>query len=876
MMHAPPPLIPTDPSEALIRAEAAYDRVQADPREALRDGLRAEALARAGCDLRALAASFRAQGYAHARLGAPRRAIPLLRAAIETAERAHDRRLRGLARVSHSSALLDAGRLPAARREFDRALADLAGVDAARCENLRLVIALGSGDVGEAVDSVASAIETLDAADDVLWSSRLRFNRAVALVELGRLDEAEGELAIAQRGYDRLGLAQAVLDCDAARARLELRRGALPRALFLLDAHDRKAAELGLPFSWSLLTRGEVLIEAGLRADAAIVIRLAHEGLADGGNTAGATEALVQLARTVSASGDRAAAVRAARAAERALRQERRPVRAAEAACLIARAELVAGQGRAARRRALRAARVFEGAGWVGEARAARVLAARCAAVAGAFSLARADLAGARTLHRRGGVAPQVEELLVEAELARGRGDPAASRRHVIRGLRLLDEHRATLGATELRSSVSGLGEDLATLGQRLAVERASAWQLLSVTERWRASALRLRPVSPPDDEALAADLVALRTTVGEVEAAAVAGRPHARLLARQAQLEQAIRRKAMHSRGDGAAAIGSLDRVRLLEQLGDRMLVEYVALDGELWAVTAAEGRLRLHRLAPLAAVEVAVASLRFGLARQARGLGRPGRAEGAAATAAVELERLIVGPIGLQAGDRELVIVPTGSLHAVPWASLPIGVRRPLSLSPSVQLWLDAAAGGGDGRAVFCAGPRLTEVRGEVRELAGAYPGAVVLEGAAATAAATSAALDGATLAHLACHGRFRADNPLFSSLELADGPLMVLDIERLQRAPEMIVLSACDVALSDTQPGDELRGFAAALLAMGARTIIASVIPVPDEATRSLMRRLYGELTAGRPPSQALALAQAAAGSGAAAGFVCIGRG
>ena len=60
------------------------------------------------------------------------------------------------------------------------------------------------------------------------------------------------------------------------------------------------------------------------------------------------------------------------------------------------------------------------------------------------------------------------------------------------------------------------------------------------------------------------------------------------------------------------------------------------------------------------------------------------------------------------------------------------------------------------------------------------------------------------------------------------------------------------------------------------MGARTIIASVIPVPDEATRSLMRRLYGELTAGRPPSQALALAQAAAGSGAAAGFVCIGRG
>ena len=220
--------------------------------------------------------------------------------------------------------------------------------------------------------------------------------------------------------------------------------------------------------------------------------------------------------------------------------------------------------------------------------------------------------------------------------------------------------------------------------------------------------------------------------------------------------------------------------------------------------------------------------------------------------------------------------MIVPTGNLHAVPWASLPIGAQRPLSLSPSVQLWLAAGAGAGDGRAVFCAGPRLSEVRGEVRELAQAYPGAVVLEGDAATAAATSAALDGATLAHIACHGRFRADNPLFSSLELADGPLMVLDIERLRRAPEMIVLSACDVALSDAQPGDELRGFAAALLAMGARTIIASVIPVPDDATRSLMRRLYAELATGRPPSQALALAQGSAGQDGAAGFVCIGRG
>ena len=863
-------------ADALQLAEDAYERAQAQPLEALRIAERALELARRSGDLSAQSAAYRAAGYARVRHGNPVEALPLLRRAIWLADRAGNARLRGLARISYASAQLDGGRLRVARSELSRARQDLTAVDSARCENLALVIAMNAGDPAAVVDSVSHAMRVLEVAGDVLWLSRLRYNRGLAYVELGRLVEAERDILQASEGYGSLGLSQGVLDAAAVLARIEARRGNAPRALALLDDHDRRAHSLGLPVSWSLLARGQVLLEAGMHSDASAATRTARQGLDEGGNVAGGIEALVQLARVASASRDWPEAERVSRAAEKALRRDRRPVRAAEASCLVARAELAVGNDTTARRRSLRAARVFETAGWLGEARGARVLAARCAAHAGSPVLGRRDLALARGIRGRGGVAAQVEERLVEAELARGSGDSAASRRHVIRGLRLLDEHRATLGATELRSSASGLGEDLATLGQRLAVERASAWQLLSVTERWRASSLRLRPVRPPDDDELAADLVALRTTVGEVEAAAVAGRPHARLLARQAQLEQAIRRKAMHSKGDGEAATRSLARSHLLEQLGDRMLVEYVALDGRLWAVTVAAGHLRLHGLGLLAEIEAAIASLRFALARQARGIGRLGRAEQAAATAADELERLIVGEIRSLADDRELVIVPTGNLHAVPWASLPIGAQRPLSLSPSVQLWLAAGAGAGDGRAVFCAGPRLSEVRGEVRELAQAYPGAVVLVGDAATAAATSAALDGATLVHIACHGRFRADNPLFSSLELADGPLMVLDIERLRRAPEMIVLSACDVALSDAQPGDELRGFAAALLAMGARTIIASVIPVPDDATRSLMRRLYAELTAGRPPSQALALAQGAAGSGAAAGFVCIGRG
>ena len=129
-----------------------------------------------------------------------------------------------------------------------------------------------------------------------------------------------------------------------------------------------------------------------------------------------------------------------------------------------------------------------------------------------------------------------------------------------------------------------------------------------------------------------------------------------------------------------------------------------------------------------------------------------------------------------------------------------------------------------------------------------------------------------------HVACHGRFRADSPLFSSLELADGPLNVYDLQRLRWPPEVLVLSACDLALSDRYPGDELLGMAAVLLGMGTRTVVASVVPVADSVTRRLMLAFHRRLVAGTSPAAALAHAQAGlrGDSPAAAGFVCLGSG
>jgi CHAT domain-containing protein len=172
--------------------------------------------------------------------------------------------------------------------------------------------------------------------------------------------------------------------------------------------------------------------------------------------------------------------------------------------------------------------------------------------------------------------------------------------------------------------------------------------------------------------------------------------------------------------------------------------------------------------------------------------------------------------------------------------------------------------------------------------------YPRAVVLKGQAATVRAVANAFEGRRLAHVAAHGTFRADNPQFSSLEVADGPLTVYDLERIARPPQWIVLSACDAGRSAVHPGDELMGTSAALLSLGTRGIVASAAPVPDDGVPAVMVDLHRQLAAGASLAQALAIAQSHAlplelrfsdlASGGAAGrealaacaFVCLGAG
>jgi CHAT domain-containing protein len=220
-----------------------------------------------------------------------------------------------------------------------------------------------------------------------------------------------------------------------------------------------------------------------------------------------------------------------------------------------------------------------------------------------------------------------------------------------------------------------------------------------------------------------------------------------------------------------------------------------------------------------------------------------------------AVLAERIV--PPRLARSDRPVVIVPTGVLHGLPWAVLPGWRGRALSVAPSLTGWALAARRTERVRRVgLIAGPELEHADAEIAELARIHRAPTVLTGPASTAPNVLDVLAASDLAHVASHGAYRHDNPLFSTLRLADGPLTVFDLERCAELPRTIVLSACNVAMGTPLAGGALLGLASSLMVFGAGAVVAPLTPVSDQRAVPLMVRFHQQLLAGASPAAALA--------------------
>jgi CHAT domain-containing protein/tetratricopeptide (TPR) repeat protein len=336
------------------------------------------------------------------------------------------------------------------------------------------------------------------------------------------------------------------------------------------------------------------------------------------------------------------------------------------------------------------------------------------------------------------------------------------------------------------------------------------------------------------------------------------------------------LNRQLHHAGSPPSIEAVPFDLEKLQADLGtDTVVIEYYCLGNELIAFVVSQGQIQVIRsLADTAMVAQLIQQLRFQTDALRHGSTRM-QAHLAQLTRRAQhylgrLHDTLIRPLQALLTTERIVIVPHRMLHYVPFHALYDGQQylleqHEICYNPSatvLQYCLQRPHTGRQ-RALLVGVPdhRTPRMTNEIQALTACFPESIVLLDEAATSAALHAHAPHVDLLHLACHGKFRHDNPLFSSLRLADTWLTVRDAYALQLNCDLVTLSACETGLSAVAPGDELIGLARGFFAAGAPSLLVSLWAVDDESTATLMTDVYMRMQAGQRPAAALRAAQQA---------------
>jgi CHAT domain len=845
------------------------------------------------------AARRHAAGMAASDGGRPAVAVRHLRAGLRLLDRAGGggalAEVRGRLLVSLAWAEFERGRVDLGFQLLDQAEPGIPDGQLPLLLAQRALLLRRSGHNEAALPWLDRAIALFESWPDKLYLVKALNNRSMIHLDAGRVRPARADLRRCGQIAARHGLDLHVVLSRVNLGCLDVLAGNLPAALGAFAAARPEYERLAPGrLSGLAVERARALVAAGLFGPADRELTEAMEHAARQRLSHLYADALLVRAEAALLAGRPVAAAHWAGQARAQFLGRNNARRAALAALLELRASstvdsesLGDGTDPAVARGAEAMAARLSRLGLPEDARVAALVAARAWLREGRPS--RAELVAARY-----GPPGRVDRLdtrllwrLTLAELATAAGRPAEASRQLLAGMTTLHRHRSQFGCLDLQTGAAVHGRDLARAGLAAAVASGRSGTVYRWAERARAQALLLPPVRPPRDPEAAAALEELRQSRHALHDAELTGRPTGTLRGRVAALQRTVRERTWSTPGRrGAAGAGTTPLSTIRAELGATALVMYLRDGAALRALTVVDGTAELVALGAHADAEEAVLRLRADLdARAGRAL--PGRlaaaVAGATAHDARALAAAVLDPLLDRVGDRDLVVVPTGLLVTVPWSMLPGCAGRPVTVAPSATAWHAAwrrlASGPPDAGtlpgagALLVAGPGNARGEAEVRAIAGLRPQSTVLSGPSATPSATLEALGTATVAHLAAHGHHQAENALFSALDLAGGPLLGYDLPGAGRTPPMVVLSSCDLGLSDVRPGDETFGMATALLAAGTATVVASVARVADDAAMAVMVRYHRGIVTGRSPAAALA---AALEPDPAAAFICLGAG
>lgn len=297
-------------------------------------------------------------------------------------------------------------------------------------------------------------------------------------------------------------------------------------------------------------------------------------------------------------------------------------------------------------------------------------------------------------------------------------------------------------------------------------------------------------------------------------------------------------------------------------------MLVEYYAARNRFYVCLVSRERLKIIPIAEVAPVREKLRLLQLQLAKFRLGEDyvRPLEKRLLQATQAhlQELYDLLIAPIQAQLEAEHLIIVPHTFLHYLPFHALFDGKRHlidrfAVSYAPSGSVFAACQAkehsGGQAGLVLAVPDARAPHIEEEGRFVAATMKNAALFLGEDATEERLRSLGPQSRFIHIATHGYFREDNPMFSSIRLGNSLLSLFDLYQLQLNAELVTLSGCGTGMNVVVGGDELIGLVRGLLYAGAQTLMVSLWEVHDQSTAEFMRDFYSFYWGARDKSEAL---------------------
>jgi CHAT domain-containing protein len=285
--------------------------------------------------------------------------------------------------------------------------------------------------------------------------------------------------------------------------------------------------------------------------------------------------------------------------------------------------------------------------------------------------------------------------------------------------------------------------------------------------------------------------------------------------------------------------------------------LLEYFSAGDRLIAAIITRQEIRILPVTVLARVTHILQLLRFQLSKFRMGNEYVRRFEDPLLRATQShLESLydeLISPLRQYCHGDRLVIVPHGPLHFLPFHALRKGEEYlcdsfRISYAPSASVFFacqEKPVGANTSSLVFgIADERAPQILQEAASVAALLPQSSLRIGRDATSSLLRDQGPQTGLLHIATHGVYRQDNPMFSGIRLGDGYLNLFDLYQMRLNANLVTLSGCATGMNFVAAGDELLGLQRGLFYAGASTLLLSLWDVHDQSTSQLMQFFYNE--------------------------------